>query len=142
MQSLQLRSKTTRRVLTLGLLILAGTATVQAAERHLKLVQSAPANAATLAKAPQRILLTFSQKPNLNLTRVAVTDQRGNAVATRAPTFADTTGKAVTVPLPELAQGTYNVSWRTLARDGHKVAGKLSFTVDSTVARRALSARR
>jgi methionine-rich copper-binding protein CopC len=142
MHSLQLKSKRTQRWLSVGLLMLTAAATSQAAGRHLKLIKSTPAHAATLARAPERVLLTFSQKPNLQLTRVAVTDQHGAEVPVKAPVPADTSGRAVEVQLPSLAPGTYHVSWRTLARDGHKVAGRLSFTIDSEAARRAVSLRR
>ncbi len=100
--------------------------------RHLALVKSSPANAATLGKSPTAIELWFSQKPNLKLTRVVLTNAKRDTLKLQSPVFADTSRKRVRSVIPKaLATGTYNVSWRTISRDGHAVGGKFSFTIDS-----------
>jgi len=106
-----------------------------AGNRHLALVKSDPANAAKLANAPKAIELWFSQKPNLKLTRIVLTNAKHDTLKLKGTVLADTSGKRVRAAIATpLALGKYNVSWRTLSRDGHAVAGKFSFTIDSAAA--------
>lgn len=113
-------------------LFLAAIRSAPAGERHLALVKSDPANAATLAKSPKLLQLWFSQRPNLKLTRVVLTGPKRDTVMTSVPK-ADSTGKQILVSLNAvLSAGKYEVNWRTLSRDGHAVAGKFAFTIDST----------
>jgi methionine-rich copper-binding protein CopC len=101
--------------------------------RHLALVKSYPANAAKLAKSPKTIELWFTQKPNLKLTRIVLTRAEHDTLKLTTPVLVDTSGKHVSASLTnELALGKYDVSWRTLSRDGHAVGGKFSFTIDSS----------
>ncbi len=109
--------------------------------RHLALVKSSPANAATLSKSPKAIELWFSQKPNLKLTRIVLTSAKHDTLHLQSPALADTSGKRISSAIPTpLAMGTYDVSWRTLSRDGHAVTGKFSFTIDSVTVKTATAA--
>lgn len=118
------------------LLIAFAGSRAHAGGRHLALVKSDPANAAKLTKSPKAIELWFSQKPNLKLTRIILTSARHDTLKLRNPVIADTSGKRVSAALlATLPAGTYDVNWRTLSRDGHAVAGRFSFTVDSTSSR-------
>jgi methionine-rich copper-binding protein CopC len=101
-----------------------------AAERHLALVRSEPANAAVVGKSPKAITLWFSQRPNVKLTRLVLTHAKRDTIKTQTPVAIDSAGKQISVVIdPVLAPGTYAVNWRTLARDGHAVAGRFTFTV-------------
>jgi methionine-rich copper-binding protein CopC len=112
-----------------------------AAERHLALVKSEPANSSTLAQAPKAITLWFSQRPNLKLTRVVLTHGR-DTLKTGEVVSVDTSGKQVMATIDTvLGSGKYQVMWRTLSRDGHAVAGKIAFAVD-TAAKPAVSTKR
>ena len=107
---------------------------------HLALVKSAPANAAKLVTSPKAIELWFSQKPNLKLTRIVLTSAKHDTLMLRNPALVDTSGKHVSASLvADLAVGNYDVSWRTLSRDGHAVAGKFSFMIDSAAMKGVLS---
>lgn len=107
---------------------------------HLALVKSAPANAAKLGKSPKAIELWFSQKPNLKLTRIVLTSARQDTLMLKSPALADTSGKHVSALLvADLPAGNYDVNWRTLSRDGHAVAGKFSFMIDSATSMGVLS---
>ncbi|MGQ0642372.1 MAG: copper resistance CopC family protein [Gemmatimonadaceae bacterium] len=118
------------RRLTASLFMVVAAAGVAGAAVHLALVKSDPANGATLPKAPKAITLWFSQRPNVKLTRLVLTRAPGDTVKTGTPAAVDTAGKQIRVSVDTaLAPGTYAVSWRTLARDGHAVAGKLTFTM-------------
>ena len=108
--------------------------------RHLALVKSNPANAATLAKSPKAIDLWFSQKPNLKLTRILLTNSKRDTLKLQNAVLVDTSGKHVSFAIPAaLAMGKYDASWRTISRDGHAVAGKFSFTIDSSTVKTASS---
>ena len=113
--------------------ILLGAASAAAAV-HLALVKSEPANSAIIGKSPSAITLWFSQQPNAKLTRLILTHDR-DTVNTGAASAVDSAGKQIRIPVNAmLSQGKYSVSWRTLARDGHAVSGKFTFTMDSAAA--------
>ena len=40
-----------------------------------------------------------------------------------------TMGKAFKIPLPQLGKGSYTLSWKSLAKDGHAMPGAVRFTV-------------
>ena len=52
-----------------------------AASAHALLLRSVPADNATLPSSPARIVLTFTENPDPNLSRVYVMDSRGNRPA-------------------------------------------------------------
>ena len=121
------------RNLFLSIFALASAGTAAASGRHLSLVKSEPANSAIVKRAPKAITLWFTQKPNVKLTRVVLVYAGRDTVKTVAAVAADTTGKKVRISItPTLRPGKYEVSWRTLARDGHAVAGKFAFTYDTS----------
>lgn len=133
MTSNSIRIKHIGLAVVASLLMTAGGTRAHAYGRHLALVKSEPANAARLVKAPTAIDLWFTQKPNLKLTRVVLTNATHDTIKLKAPALADTSGKHVSAALVgALARGKYDVNWRTLSRDGHAVAGKFAFSVDSS----------
>ena len=128
------QSRKIARALIALLLTLPVTGAVAAASVHLALVKSEPANAATVGKSPKAITLWFSQQPNVKLTRLVLTHE-SDTVNTGAAAAVDSAGKQIRIPVnATLAQGKYAVTWRTLARDGHAVSGKFTFTMDSAAA--------
>lgn len=125
----------TTRVFGLGGLAIllgsvSGVVAASAANLHLALEKSLPAEDAVLAEAPEEIRLFFSQEPqtagtSLRLmaadsTRVATGDLK--ASADDPSVFA----APVTGAMPD---GLYTVVWRAMAMDGHVVRGEFSFTV-------------
>ena len=137
MHLLPFQSKKIARALIALLLTLPVTGAVAAASVHLALVKSEPANAAIVGKSPKTITLWFSQQPNVKLTRLVLTHE-SDTVKTGAASAVDSAGKQIRIPVnATLSQGKYAVSWRTLARDGHAVSGKFTFTMDSAAAVRS-----
>ncbi len=125
------------------LLITVAVSRAHAGGRHLALVKSSPANAATPSKSPKAIELWFSQRPNLKLTRIVLTNAKHDTLKLQTPAFADTSGKRIRSVIPAaLAIGTCDVNWRTLSRDGHAVGGKFSFTIDSVTLKTTAAASR
>ena len=93
---------------------------------HAKLRSTVPAADAQLIEAPKSVTLTFNENVRLAVLSVTsggrdipVTVDRGAPAAPQ-----------VTVTLPALAPGTYQVRWSVLAAaDGHATQGTFSFTI-------------
>ncbi len=94
---------------------------------HLKLDRSDPSAGATLDAAPTAVRLWFSQPVELPVTKVTVTTASKQDVPVRALERAP--DGAVVAPLQTIGAGSYTVSWRTMAKDGHVVKGDFTFTV-------------
>jgi methionine-rich copper-binding protein CopC len=98
--------------------------------RHLHLERSEPAANDTVASAPAAVRLWFSEQPELAVTTIRLSATAGGAVAL-APLTRDTGATApVVAPLrAHPAAGTYNVWWRSTARDGHVSTGQFQFVI-------------
>src|SRR5262245_25538552 len=114
----------------LGVLVLAALAWPTGASAHARLVSSDPARGATLGSAASEIRLTFTDAPDIRLTSIKVRDS-GGANQTNGPVTAVAGDlKSVSVPLAELPDGGYTVTWRAVsAVDGHISAGSFVFGV-------------
>jgi copper resistance protein C len=99
-----------------------------AAPFHLHLLKSSPAANATVAAAPDSILLSFSQTPELKVTTVTVTGPASAAVAL-APLSSADSATVVAAVKGKMSPGSYTVAWRTMAKDGHVARGTFAFTV-------------
>jgi copper transport protein len=113
---------------------LAGTlARPGAVAAHALLRSSAPAAGSTIGTAPTEVTLTFSETPDIRLTSIKVLDTSGADHASGAvETVADPAASA-RVPVGELRDGVYTVSWRTVSSvDGHISAGSFVFGVGVT----------
>ncbi len=97
-----------------------------AALAHAKLLSTSPGAGAELDAAPKALTLKFNEAVQLAVLKLTVegkdvplTLDRGAAAAPQ-----------VSVGLPALAPGTYQVQWSALtADDGHVVKGSFSFVV-------------
>jgi methionine-rich copper-binding protein CopC len=97
---------------------------------HLHLLRSEPAANDTVATAPAALKLWFSERPELAITTVKLTTSDGARVAL-APLVVDTGAKGPLVATIRggIAKGTYEVTWRTTATDGHMASGHFDFVV-------------
>jgi len=92
---------------------------------HAKLQSSAPA-ANSLLKAPKSLSLTFNEPVKLAVLTVST---GGKPVPLSVDRSADA-AREVSVALPALPPGVYQVDWSALSsNDGHVVRGRFSFTV-------------
>jgi copper transport protein len=95
---------------------------------HANLERSDPSANSVSPDSPVEILLYFSEQPELRASRVAVLDPVGAQVDNSDLHEHGPTTLSVTVP--ELPDGTYTVTWRTVsAVDGHATAGTFAFSV-------------
>lgn len=100
--------------------------TATPASAHARLVSSDPKDGATLTAAPKQAVLEFSERLDAQSTQIAVTDSSGGVVP--AVPFA-VNGQKLTQPLSLTLAGTYTIGYRLVSEDGHRVDGKLTFTV-------------
>jgi len=112
--------------LALGALMLAGPA-----DAHAKLRSSVPAADAELAAAPQTLTLTFNGNVRLAVLTLSTAGRDIPVALDRNAAAAP----QVSVPLPPLAPGKYQVQWSALSPDdGHVVKGSYSFTISTPAA--------
>ena len=111
-------------VVVLGSMFAVGTAPAESV-LHLKLDASSPAADQVLDASPEKIVLEFSEWPELTISRIVIEDAKLSRVARSEE---DETILWVSVEEP-LASGTHTVSWVTSSGDGHPVRGEFSFTV-------------
>jgi copper transport protein len=95
---------------------------------HAKLESSSPSSGESLHTAPSSVTLRFSVRVQSSMSSIAVKDASGGAVAVGAIVDFEQ-GKMISVPLPQLAPGTYRVEWRALSADDHMIEGNFEFSV-------------
>lgn len=123
-----------RRLLGLlagALLVVLSTASASApANAHGLLAASDPADGASVERAPTEVLLTFTETPDPALATVQVIDSSGSRVDAGKAELLPGQPARLRVPVGNLAQGTYTVTWRmTSSEDGHTTAGSIAFGV-------------
>lgn len=99
------------------------------AAAHAGLVGSDPADAATLAEAPEQVTLTFTEEVR-QPAYVFVTGPDGRTHETgEVEVVGAVTTQAVEVP--EQSAGDWSIAYRVVSSDGHPISGQLTFTVES-----------
>jgi copper transport protein len=100
------------------------------ASAHALVKSSDPANGAELASSPSRVVIEFTERPDVRLTVVHVLNSSGASVEKGEPAAVPANADAVQVAVPTLPKGVYTVTWRTVSRDdGHVTAGSYSFGI-------------
>jgi methionine-rich copper-binding protein CopC len=112
-------------------LAIAGMILAGAALGHAKLRSSNPPDDAQLRIAPKSLTLNFNE--NVRLAVLALTSGGKDIPLTVDRSAA--AAREVTVLLPPLSDGKYQVRWSALSPDdGHITKGALSFTIVGTAA--------
>lgn len=102
------------------------------AQAHDTLLESDPADGATLETSPEAITLTFSADVLEVSPLVRITDESGEQLAEIAPSV---DGPVATATLEEpLPAGTSTVQWRVVSSDGHPIEGTFEVTVEQDTA--------
>ena len=93
---------------------------------HAKLLSSSPAAGAEITGSPPSLTLTFNENVRLGVLKLTTA---GHAV----PLAVDpnpASARVITIKLPPLTAGTYDVQWSALTpSDGHVVKGRYSFVI-------------
>ena len=95
------------------------------AHAHDELISTNPADKAEVATLPDQVVLTFEEPPVKTGSQVLVTGPGGNVAAGQPVLSGDDVTQAIA---PGSPAGTYTVTWRITADDGHAVFGTFSFT--------------
>lgn len=102
------------------------------AQAHDTLLESDPADGATLETSPEAITLTFSADVLDVSPLVRITDESGEQLAEITPSV---DGPVATATLEEpLPAGTSTVQWRVVSSDGHPIEGTYEVTVEQDAA--------
>ncbi|MDB6043201.1 MAG: copper resistance protein CopC [Gammaproteobacteria bacterium] len=107
----------------LGALLLSWVTTGAMAHAHLQ--KAVPADGAVVTASPANVVLSFSEPAHLTAFWI----QKDDGVKQKIGPLAPEPARQITIPLPQLAPGTYVVSWRVLGDDSHIVPGQIRFTV-------------
>lgn len=94
---------------------------------HTALKEAMPADGAVVNKAPTALELTFTE--DVQLLKLELTNADG-AVQPLDFKASATAAKTFSIALPALAPAAYDATWTILGKDGHRVEGKLGFTLD------------
>ena len=120
--------RTGGRVAAVAAVLLVSIGWAAPALAHDALLGSEPADGALLTEAPSQIVLTFSAAQAGVGSEVAVVGPDG-AVWSDGP--AQVSEAVVTQPLrPDMPEGVYTVTFRSVSGDGHPVSGAFTFSVD------------
>lgn len=96
---------------------------------HGKLESAQPAAGTTVSAVASPLRMTFNEELEPAFSTARVADANGNAVSTERAQVDSANPRVLTVAVPQLAAGTYSVSWAVMTHDGHKVKGEYKFTV-------------
>ncbi len=98
------------------------------AAAHAQLVSSTPADGAVLAAMPSELEFTYNEDINPAFAQIVIRDSSGAAMSASSPRV---TGPkvSVTVADPNPPAGKVSAAFRVTSKDGHPIAGQISFTV-------------
>ena len=97
---------------------------------HALLRESDPAAGSSVDRAPDRVVLTFTERPEPGLSSIRVLDSGGRQVERGQAALVQGSPVQLAVGLGDLGEGTYTVAWRVVSRDdGHVTDGAFAFGV-------------
>lgn len=93
---------------------------------HGGMVETSIHDQAKLAAAPPSLTVTFEHDSAITSVSLMTAEKKPLAIAFKpSKDFA----KEYTIPLPQLSKGSYVLSWKSVAKDGHAMPGAIRFTV-------------
>jgi len=102
---------------------------VSLAGAHAFLDHATPAVGSAVRASPAQVKLWFTQKLEPAFSSVRVLDRSGKQVDKGDPQVDRADATLLFVSLPQLAPGTYRVTWRVLSVDSHVTDGDFTFNV-------------
>jgi methionine-rich copper-binding protein CopC len=127
-----MKSTLSRIIVSTGLVLGACAALPIAAQAHATLVKCTIAPGAKLAATPKTISCTFAEGVNPKGSFIGVFQATGDKgeMDRQNSAVSFSNAKQLTLSLPKLAKGSYNLIWFTIsADDGHRAAGNFTFTI-------------
>lgn len=114
--------------LSTRLLLMLGLAMPLAASAHAVIQRAQPA-ADTVVAAPHMVRIDFTEPLEPAFSSIVVRNAQGQPVTADKAAVPSDAPRSLTLVLPPLPAGSYQVEWRTLARDGHRTGGNYRFKV-------------
>jgi hypothetical protein len=102
---------------------------VSLAGAHAFLDHATPAVGSAVRASPAQVKLWFTQKLEPAFSTARVSDRSGKQVDKGDPQVDRADATLLRVSLPQLAPGTYRVTWRVLSVDTHVTEGDFTFNV-------------
>jgi copper transport protein len=122
--------------LLIGLVLI--TLCVSPVAAHAQLSESSPANGEQVESPPDEIALQFTGD-GIQAATIEVVDDEGERVDVGEAEIDTEDPRTVRIPLDDMGDGVYTVSWEILATDGHTTQGSFSFVVgDEELSRDAI----
>jgi copper transport protein len=103
---------------------------LETAQAHAKVISSSPSPGEHLSKSPGEIRIVFSEPPVAAMSRIVIVMSDGKEIALATRTDS-TDSKALIANVPQLAPGSYSVSWRVIPSDGHASTGQIPFAIEA-----------
>ncbi len=97
---------------------------------HAHLQKALPADGGVLTASPANVVLSFSEPAHLTACWL----QKGDGPKQKMASLPTAAARQLSVPMPQLAPGTYVLSWRVIGDDSHVVPGQIHFTVSAAAA--------
>jgi copper transport protein len=102
---------------------------------HAQLVASSPGAGEVVPEAPPQLVLIFSEQLEDGFSSFDLTDADGTSIGSRLGSVDPDDRFQLVADLPPLADGVYQVRWRSLSQaDGHTASGFFSFGVGDVAA--------
>jgi methionine-rich copper-binding protein CopC len=117
-----------RSILAIATLAVASVI-VTPAGAHAFLDHAMPAVGSAVHGSPAQLKLWFTQELEPAFSTVQVLDRDGKRVDKGDPQVDHADATELVVSLPQLAPGTYRVTWRVLSVDTHVTEGNFTFDV-------------
>lgn len=118
-------SQRTKRIIVAVIALLVAFSLIVPALAHSQLVDSDPADGATLDMA-DAVTLTFNEDITAEFVVIEVTGPGGDDVVDGAPAV---DGPEVTQPIAPTSNGEYALTYRVVSQDGHPISGMIGFTL-------------
>ena len=96
---------------------------------HAQLLSTEPVGGTAAATAPDQVLLRFSEAVQVSQVGMKVYDADAERITTEPALHAKGKAEEVVLPLPDLENGLYVVTWRVTSADSHPVHGAFTFRV-------------
>lgn len=96
---------------------------------HGKLESAVPAAGSSVNSAPQTLRLTFNEDLEGAFSTVKVADSTGVIVSQEKGRVDPANPRVLTLAVPKVTPGAYEVRWAVMTLDGHKANGTYAFQV-------------
>ncbi|HEY4333915.1 MAG TPA: copper resistance protein CopC [Ilumatobacteraceae bacterium] len=115
-------------VVVAAITILTTLGFVSTASAHAELLSMSPSAGAVLSSSPTQVVLTFDESVETVPGSIRVV--AGDGTEMKLTSLGQSLGSdTISADVPELADGTYVVSWRAISADSHPVNGAYTFSV-------------